>query len=97
MCYDRSHVRFGHEGAAGAEDLSDCFGEITADVAAGKSEVLDLSLHYQEISAKQTLDSGNRTAASGCGFNRSLQHAKLIMMRRSVVHEIPKEDLLHRN
>jgi hypothetical protein len=40
-------------------------GEITADVAAAKSEVLELSLRYQEVSAKPTLKMRGRTAASG--------------------------------
>jgi len=35
--------------------LRGCFGEITADVAAAKSEVLEFSRRYQEISAKPTL------------------------------------------
>jgi hypothetical protein len=33
----------------------------------------------------------------GCGFNWSLQHATLTLMRRSVAHEIQAQDLLHRN
>jgi hypothetical protein len=36
-------ARYGHEGADGVEDLRVCLGEITADVAAAKSEVLEFS------------------------------------------------------
>ena len=59
------NVCYGHEGAAGVEDLGVCFGEITADVADAKSEVLEFSRRYQEISAKPTLRMLGRAATSG--------------------------------
>ena len=55
----------GHFSAADVEELRVCFGEITADVAAAKSEVLEFSLRYQEISAKPTLKMQGRAATSG--------------------------------
>jgi hypothetical protein len=43
------------------------------------------------------VDLASNRQVTECGFNWLVQHTKLITMRWSVVHEIPKEDLLHRN
>ena len=45
----------GSDSATDIENLRVCFVEITAEVTAAKSEILELSLHYQAFSPKPTL------------------------------------------
>ena len=58
-------VRCGHISVADVVDLRVCFLEISADVAAAKSEVIKFSLRCQQIFEKPTLKMRCRAATYG--------------------------------